>query len=251
MAGRLAWLGAASMWKDAGARYGNKMPGTRASKREQPLQSQEVIGQPAYARLRLDLLRMVVSHPVCRAHDHPLDRTTFDRSPAQLSRPPLENHGAPAVGPTHSGRGTTAAHRLFGPNRSSANRKHRGQRLGRMSSAKSVVSAIAVTHRSKIAAASWQLSERFIAPRNTVKALVNRSIASNTCKACSRLLSRAVSIFAIRGLLGGTGRSHAIARSISSSISAFATLAAKSADCRDAMNARSAISTRRMASCNA
>ena len=126
MAGRLARSGVDSMWKGAGARYGNKMPGTKASMREQPLQSQAVIGRPACVKIRLDVLRMVVSHPVCRAHDHPLDQTTFGRSPAQLLRLPLENHGAPAVVPTHSGRGTTAANRLFDPNRSSAKRKHRG-----------------------------------------------------------------------------------------------------------------------------
>ena len=34
--------GVDSMWQDTSARYGNKMPATKASKREQSLQSEEV-----------------------------------------------------------------------------------------------------------------------------------------------------------------------------------------------------------------
>lgn len=114
------------MWQDTGARYGNKMPDRKASKREQSLQSEEVIGQSACVEFRLAPSRMVVPHPVCGALGLPLDWTTFERSPAQPFRPPLKNHSAPAVVPIHPGQGITAAIRLFGPNWTSAKRKRRG-----------------------------------------------------------------------------------------------------------------------------
>ncbi len=55
------------MWRDTGARYGNKMPDTKASKREHSLRSQEVIGRSACVRFRLDPLRIRPQCTGCRA----------------------------------------------------------------------------------------------------------------------------------------------------------------------------------------